>query len=165
MHFTPKDWIFPYFSLLGVGKLILAGLYIRRCRWHRRKIYRRCRWHRWTVFRRCRLHRRSTLICEYLREFSKKFKTAPMEYLWAWGALIHEKTWARKSRVRLPLKVPPKGDAMTMCHGRIVQGKHRPRDASSKGRNVQGTQRNTHVRGHIGRGRTNILHSNGFSSI
>jgi hypothetical protein len=32
-----------------------------------------------------------TLIREYLREFSKKFKTAPMEYLWAWGTLIYEK--------------------------------------------------------------------------
>jgi hypothetical protein len=30
-------------------------------------------------------------IHEYLCEFSKKFKTAPMEYLGAWGALIHEK--------------------------------------------------------------------------
>ncbi len=29
---------------------------------------------------------------EYLREFPKKFKTAPKEYLWAWGTLIHEKT-------------------------------------------------------------------------
>jgi hypothetical protein len=28
---------------------------------------------------------------EYLREFSKQFKTAPMEYLGAWGTLIHEK--------------------------------------------------------------------------
>ena len=31
-------------------------------------------------------------ICKYLREFSKKFKTAPVEYLGAWGTLIHEKT-------------------------------------------------------------------------
>ncbi len=29
---------------------------------------------------------------QYLREFSKKFKTAPMEYLGAWATLIHEKT-------------------------------------------------------------------------
>ncbi len=57
VHFTPKDWIFAYFIFLGEGKLILAGLFIRRCRWHRRKICRRCRWHRWTVFRRCRWHR------------------------------------------------------------------------------------------------------------
>ncbi len=28
MHFTPKDWSFAYFSYLGVGKLILAGLSI-----------------------------------------------------------------------------------------------------------------------------------------
>jgi hypothetical protein len=46
----------------------------------------------------------STLIREYLREFSKKFKKAPTEYLGAWGTLIHEKkTGSRKSRVRLPL--------------------------------------------------------------
>jgi hypothetical protein len=32
-----------------------------------------------------------SFIREYLREFSKKFKTAPMEYLGAWGTLIHEK--------------------------------------------------------------------------
>jgi hypothetical protein len=44
-------------------------------------------------------------IREYLREFSKNFKTAPMEYLGAWGTLIHEKTRSRKYRVRLPLKV------------------------------------------------------------
>ncbi len=48
VHFTTKDWIFAYFSFLGEGKLILAGLSIRRCRWHRQKIYRWCRWHRWT---------------------------------------------------------------------------------------------------------------------
>ncbi len=61
VHFTPKDWIFAYFYFLGVGKLILAGLFNCRCRWHRRMIYRRCRWHRWTVFRRCRLQRRKIL--------------------------------------------------------------------------------------------------------
>jgi hypothetical protein len=32
-----------------------------------------------------------TFIRDYLREFSKKFKTAPMVYLGAWGTLIHEK--------------------------------------------------------------------------
>ncbi len=31
------------------------------------------------------------VIREYLREFSKKFKTAPMEYLGAWETLIHDK--------------------------------------------------------------------------
>ncbi len=29
---------------------------------------------------------------------------APMEYLGARATLIHEKTWSKKSRVRLPLK-------------------------------------------------------------
>jgi hypothetical protein len=32
VHFTPKDRRFAYFSSLGVGKLILAGLSNRRCR-------------------------------------------------------------------------------------------------------------------------------------
>ncbi len=32
------------------------------------------------------------IIREYLRKFSKKIKKAPMEYLGAWGTLIHEKT-------------------------------------------------------------------------
>ncbi len=52
-----KDWSFAYFSFLGVGKLILAGLSNRRCRWHCRKIYQRWRWHGWTIFRQCRWHR------------------------------------------------------------------------------------------------------------
>ncbi len=26
MHFTPKDWVLAYFSFLGIGKLILAGV-------------------------------------------------------------------------------------------------------------------------------------------
>jgi hypothetical protein len=34
----------------------------------------------------------------------EKIQTAPMEYLGAWGTLIHEKNRNRKSRVRLPLK-------------------------------------------------------------
>ncbi len=32
VHFTPKDLSFAYFSFLGEGKLILAGLSNRRCR-------------------------------------------------------------------------------------------------------------------------------------
>ncbi len=31
------------------------------------------------------------VIREYLREFSKKIKTAPIEYLGAWETLIHDK--------------------------------------------------------------------------
>ncbi len=49
MHFTPKDWSFAYFSFLGLGKLILAGLSNRWCPWHRRKIFRPCRWHQSTT--------------------------------------------------------------------------------------------------------------------
>ena len=37
MHFTPKDWIFAYFSFIGEGKIILAELSIQQCRWHREK--------------------------------------------------------------------------------------------------------------------------------
>ncbi len=48
---------------------------------------RRCRWYRWC-----------TLACEYLREFSKKFKTVLMWYSGAGGKLIHEKTGSKKSR-------------------------------------------------------------------
>jgi hypothetical protein len=41
-----------------------------------------------------------------------------------------------------------------------VQGTHRPRDASSKGHVVDGTEDTRHnVRGHIGRGRDNIAPS------
>jgi hypothetical protein len=36
------------------------------------------------------------LSCEYLREFSKKFETAPMVYSGAWGKLIHEKNQKQK---------------------------------------------------------------------
>jgi hypothetical protein len=43
--------------------------------------------------------KRETLIREYLREFSKKFKKAPMEYLGAWGTLIHEKNLKSKNFV------------------------------------------------------------------
>jgi hypothetical protein len=38
----------------------------------------------------------STLSCEYLREFSKKFETALMVYSGAWGKLIHEKNQKQK---------------------------------------------------------------------
>ncbi len=49
-----------------------------------------------------------TLSCEYLREFSKKFKTALMVYSGAWGKLIHEKkTRSRKSRDTVPLSYHP----------------------------------------------------------
>ncbi len=56
------------------------------------KICRRCRWYRW-----------STLSCEYLREFSKKFETALMIYSGAWGKLIHEKKTEAKNLVTLSI--------------------------------------------------------------
>ncbi len=44
------------------------------------KICRRCHWYRWQICHRCRWYRWSTLSCEYLREFSKKFETAVDTY-------------------------------------------------------------------------------------
>ncbi len=49
------------------------------------KICRRCRWYRWC-----------TLTCEYLRKFSKKFKTVLMGYSGAGWKLIHEKNQKQK---------------------------------------------------------------------
>ncbi len=42
----------------------------------------------------------SRILCK----FSKKIEAAPKEYSGAWGTLIHEKTWSRKSCVRLSLR-------------------------------------------------------------
>jgi hypothetical protein len=44
------------------------------------------------------------VIREYLRKFSKKFKTAPMEYLGAWGTLIHERNLKSKISCHTPFK-------------------------------------------------------------
>ncbi len=60
------------------------------------KICRRCRWYRWQICHRCRWYRWSTLSCECLREFSKKFETALVVYSGAWGKLIHEKNQKQK---------------------------------------------------------------------
>ncbi len=43
-------------------------------------------------------------VPEYLREFSKKFKTTPREYLGAWGTLIHEKNLKSKISCQTPFK-------------------------------------------------------------
>ncbi len=48
-----------------------------------------------------------TLSCEYLREFSKKFKTDLIVHSGVWGKLIHKKTWSRKSRGTVPLLCIP----------------------------------------------------------
>ncbi len=74
-----------------------------RCRWHRRQICRRYRWHRWQISHRCRWYQ-STLSCEYLREFSKKFQMALMVYSGAWGKLIHEKNEKQKISWHCPFK-------------------------------------------------------------
>jgi hypothetical protein len=44
-----------------------------------------------------------TFICEYLRDFSKKFDIVLMGNSGAQGTLIYEKNMKSKSRVRLPL--------------------------------------------------------------
>jgi hypothetical protein len=48
------------------------------------------------ICHRCQRHRWSTLSCEYLREFSKKFETVLMGYSGAWGKLIDEKNQKQK---------------------------------------------------------------------
>ncbi len=56
----------------------------------------RCRWYRgWC-----------TLTWQYLSEFSKKIETVLTVYRYsgAWGKMIHEKTWSKKSRDTVPLK-------------------------------------------------------------
>ncbi len=45
----------------------------------------------------------STLSCEYLRNFWKKFEMVLMEYSGAGGKLIHKKTRSKKSRDTVPL--------------------------------------------------------------
>ncbi len=48
------------------------------------------------ICHRCQRHRWSTLICEYLREFSKKFETVQMVYSGAGVKLIDEKNQKQK---------------------------------------------------------------------
>ncbi len=64
---------------------------------NRRQICHRCCWYRW-----------STLSCEYLREFSKKFETALMVYSGPWGKLIHEKNQKQKISWHCPFKTREK---------------------------------------------------------
>ncbi len=100
-----------------------------RCHWHRWQICRQCRWYRWQfatgvvdtggkfatginstsetgskICHRCRWYHWSTLSCEYLREFSKKFETAQMLYSGASGKLIHEKNQNQKISWHCPFK-------------------------------------------------------------
>ncbi len=48
------------------------------------------------ICHRCQRHRWSTLSCEYLREFWKKFEMVLMGYSGAGGKLIHKKNQKRK---------------------------------------------------------------------
>ncbi len=62
----------------------------------------------WKIFficHRCQRHRWSTLNCEYLREFSKKFETVLMGYSGAGGKLIDEKNQKQKISWHCPLKL------------------------------------------------------------
>ncbi len=67
------------------------------------KICCRCCWYWWQIFHRCCWHRCCTLTCEYLREFSKKFKMILMLLSGAWRKVIHEKNLKQKSRDTVPL--------------------------------------------------------------
>ncbi len=53
-------------------------------------------------------------VNEYLREFSKKFKTAPMEYLGAWGTLIHEKNLKSKISCQTPFNSSTKSNLTSL---------------------------------------------------
>ncbi len=56
------------------------------------------------ICHRCQRHRWSTLSCEYLREFSRKFETVLMGYSGAWGKLIDEKNQKQKISWHCPFK-------------------------------------------------------------
>ncbi len=56
------------------------------------------------ICHRCQRHRWSTLSCEYLREFSKKFETVLIGYSGAGGKLIHEKNQEQKISWHCPFK-------------------------------------------------------------
>ncbi len=74
-------------------------------RWNRWQICHRCRWYRGQFCCRFHWHRWSTLTCEYLRKFLKKFEMVHMEYSGAGGELIHGKTRSKKSCDTVPLKI------------------------------------------------------------
>ncbi len=96
-HYLPPVLLTPVANLPPVSLIPMANCH--RCRWYRRKfstginntsqtfgkICRRCRWHQWQICRRCRWYRWCTFTCEYLREFSIKFKTVLMGYSGAGG--------------------------------------------------------------------------------
>ncbi len=93
------------------GHTLWYSLYVRTL-WPPVAICRRCRWHRWQICHRCRWYQWCTLACEYLREFSKNFKTVLMWYSGAGGKLIHEKNRKQKISWHCPLKV---GNGRDVC--------------------------------------------------
>ncbi len=56
------------------------------------------------ICHRCHWHRRCTLICEFLREFSKKFDMILMLLSGTWGKVIHEKNLKQKISWHCPFK-------------------------------------------------------------
>ncbi len=84
-------------------------------------------------YHQCQRHRWCTLSCEYLREFSTKFKTALMVYSRAWGKLIHGKIQKSKISWHCPLKCASRNYALqnfTKCPFTILGA----RGKSSSGR-------------------------------
>ncbi len=57
------------------------------------------------ICHRCQRNRRSTLSCEYLRDFWKKFEMVPMGYSGAGGKLIHTKNQKQKISWHCPFNV------------------------------------------------------------
>ncbi len=103
------SWVEPVHAApeeVGSGGMITVKCFeiCHRCRWYQWQICRLCRWYRVAICRRCRWNRWCTLACEYLREFSKKFKTVLMWYSGAGGKLIHEKNRKQKISWHCPFK-------------------------------------------------------------
>jgi hypothetical protein len=57
------------------------------------------------ICHRCQRHRWSTLSCEYLREFSKKFETVLIGHSGVGGKLIHTKNQQQKISWHCPFKI------------------------------------------------------------
>ncbi len=79
---VPQDFILQVFSWIGFPQAQVCG---HRYRWQRRQISHRFRWYWWC-----------TLICEYIRKFSKTFEIT---------LTIHEKSKAKKISLHCPFNV------------------------------------------------------------
>ncbi len=68
------------------------------------KICRQCRSYGWLIGHQCSWHWCCTFICEYLREFSKKFKMHLLLFSEGlWERQFMKKSWSKKSRATVPL--------------------------------------------------------------